>query len=124
MKILVPVASPAENAKISEHFGRSPYFAVVTIEDDSYTVRFVPNMREQGIRASDMAIKEGIDVVVVTNIGFGALNMLKSAGIRICKATKNSLKDLIEDITRGVLQDFEDEGCPGKGHHKNHEVKG
>jgi len=123
MKILVPVATPTEDTKISEHFGRSPYFAIITIEGKSYTVKFIPNMRHQGIRASDIAVKEGIDIVVVTNIGLGALNMLKSAGIRICKATKNSLKDLIEDITKGILQDFEDEGCPGKGHHREHEFK-
>jgi len=122
MKILVPVASPTEDAKISEHFGRSPYFAIVEIEDDNYNVKFIPNMRDKGVRASDIALREGVSIVVVTNIGARALNMLKNAGIRICKATKDSLKGLIDDVAKGVIQDFGEEGCPGKGQHGYHEI--
>ncbi|HEC96298.1 MAG TPA: hypothetical protein ENI59_01300 [Euryarchaeota archaeon] len=122
MKILIPVSSPTEDAKISEHFGRSPYFAIVEIENGNYNIKFIPNMREQGVRASEIVLREGVSLVVVTNIGMRALEMLKSAGVRVCKATKDSLREVINDVSKGIIQDFIEEGCSGKGHHGHSET--
>ena len=121
IKIVIPVEDKNElNARISQHFGRAPYFAAVELDEKGEVtkIEMVPNRSEHfgGMgRPPDTIMSLNPDAVLTYGMGPRALNMFQNTNIAVLQANKSIVKDLIEAYNRDELVELT-EGC----HHARH----
>jgi len=121
----VRIAIPVEdanglNARLSQHFGRAPYFAVVELDENGkvLNLQMVPNKSEHfGGMGKPPEILKGLRPNAVITYGMGprALNMFQSTNIAVLQTNKYFVKDVIEAYNRDELVELT-EGC----HHAKH----
>ena len=121
----VRIAIPVEdanglNARLSQHFGRAPYFAVVELDENAkvLNLQIVPNKSEHfGGMGKPPEILMGLRPNAVITYGMGprALNMFQSTNIAVLQTNKYFVKDVIEAYNRDELVELT-EGC----HHAKH----
>jgi predicted Fe-Mo cluster-binding NifX family protein len=121
VRIVVPVEDAnGLNARLSQHFGRAPYFAVVELSEDGNVLdlQMVSNKSEHfgGMgRPSENIMRLGPNAVITYGMGPRALGMFQNANIAVLQANKYVVKDLIEAYKRDELVELT-EGC----HHARH----
>jgi len=121
----VRIAIPVEdtnglNARLSQHFGRAPYFAVVELDENGkvLSLQVVPNKSEHfgGMgKPPEILMNLRPNAVITYGMGFRALNMFQSANIAILQTNKDFVKDVIEAYNKNELVELT-EGC----HHAKH----
>ncbi len=121
----VRIAIPVEdanglNARLSQHFGRAPYFAVVELGENGKVLNLqtVPNKSEHfgGMgKPPEILMSLRPNAVITYGMGFRALNMFQSANIAILQTNKDFVKDVIEAYNKDELVELT-EGC----HHAKH----
>lgn len=118
------VVIPAEdgnglNARLSEHFGRAPYFIIVDLEEGNIlNVQVVPNESEHfgGFgRPSDSILQFKPNAVITFGIGPRALSIFQEAKVAVLKANASTVKEVIEAYRQDKLEELT-EGC----HHAHH----
>lgn len=121
IKIVIPVEDMNKlNARISQHFGRAPYFAAIELDEQGkiFKIEMVPNISEhfggRG-RPPDTIMSLNPDAVLTYGMGPRALNMFQNANIAVLQANKSTVKALIEAYNRDELVELT-EGC----HHAKH----
>jgi predicted Fe-Mo cluster-binding NifX family protein len=121
VRIVIPVEDAnGLNARLSQHFGRAPYFAVVELNEKGKVLDFqmVSNESEHfgGMgRPSENIMRLGPNAVITYGMGPRALGMFQNANIAVLQANKYIVKDLIEAYKRDELVELT-EGC----HHAKH----
>ena len=118
-KLRERIVIPAEdgnglNARLSEHFGRAPYFIIVELEDGNISnVQAVPNESEHfgGFgRPSDRILQFRPNSVITYGMGPRALSIFQEAGIAILRANADTVKDVVEAYRQDKLEELT-EGC-------------
>jgi predicted Fe-Mo cluster-binding NifX family protein len=115
-RIVIPTEDEgALNGRLSGHFGRSPYFTVVEIDEngDISDIQVIPNLSEHfggPGRPSDEILKLQPDAVVTYGMGPRALSIFRQAGVAVLKTDAGSVKDVVEAYRKGELQELV-EGC-------------
>lgn len=121
VEIVIPVEDAnGLNARLSQHFGRAPYFVVVELSEDGEVLdlQMVPNKSEHfgGMgRPSENIMRLRPNAVITYGMGPRALGMFQNANIAVLQANKYIVKDLIEAYKRDELVELT-EGC----HHARH----
>ena len=119
------IVIPAEdgnglNARLSEHFGRAPYFVIVELEGGNISnVQVVPN--ESGHfggfgRPSDRILQLRPNAVITYGMGPRALGIFQEAGVAVLKANAETVKDVVEAYIQDKLEELT-EGCH-RSHHR------
>jgi predicted Fe-Mo cluster-binding NifX family protein len=102
------------NARLSEHFGRAPYFVVVELEDGNVSsVQVIPNESEHfgGFgRAAEAILRLRPSAVITYGMGPRALRAFQEAGVAVLRANADTVKDVIEAYKQGTLEELT-EGC-------------
>lgn len=121
----VRIAIPVEdenglNARLSQHFGRAPYFAVAELDENGNVsnLQMVPNKSEHfgGMgKPPEILMRLRPNAVITYGMGFRALSMFQSANIAVLQTNKNFVKEVIEAYNKGELVELT-EGC----HHAKH----
>jgi len=121
----VRIAIPVEdenglNARLSQHFGRAPYFAVVELGENgkALNLEMVPNRSEHfgGMgKPPEILMSLRPNAVITYGMGPRALNMFQSANIAVLQTNKNFVKEVIEAYRKDELVELT-EGC----HHAKH----
>ncbi|RLI45625.1 dinitrogenase iron-molybdenum cofactor biosynthesis protein [Candidatus Bathyarchaeota archaeon] len=120
-RIVIPVSSEGGlNARLSEHFGRAPYFAVIDIDEKSHIVnqQIVPNTSEHfgGVgRPPDRILQFKPDVLITYGMGPRALAIFQDARVAVLRANANTVRDVITAYNKDELEELT-EGC----HHARH----
>ena len=121
-RIVVPVENECGlDARLAEHFGRAPYFAVVDIAENG-KVLGVETEANRGEHAGGvghphdnlLALKP--NVIVAYGMGPGGLNTFQSAGIAVLEANANTVRDVIKSFKEGKLAKLAN-GCEHAHHH-------
>ena len=121
VKIVIPVEDTNDlNARLSQHFGRAPYFAAVELDENGKVVNLlmVPNKSEHfgGMgRPPDIIMGLRPNAVITYGMGPRALGMFQNANIAVLQANTPIVKNLIEAYNRDELVELT-EGC----HHAKH----
>jgi predicted Fe-Mo cluster-binding NifX family protein len=121
VRIVIPVEDAnGLNSRLSQHFGRAPYFAVVELNENGKVLDFqmVSNKSEHfgGMgRPSENIMRLGPNGVITYGMGPRALGMFQNANIAVLQANKYIVKELIEAYKRDELVELT-EGC----HHAKH----
>jgi len=124
-RVLVPVMDDKGlDSRLSAHFGRAPYFALVELDEEGtpLKVEVLPNEGEHfgfGRKAKDIALSYGPDAVIVLSIGPGAIEGLKGSGIKVLRGRGTSLRDVLSSFARGELEEL-NEACKHPKHGRMH----
>ena len=115
-RVMVPLESrEGLRSRISEHYGRAPYFAVIDLSGGDVRVDFIENPRSQGYTPGEYAVVSGVEYVVIKgDIGVRALRLLRGRGIKVVETSGKILGDVIEELKSGGLREYVGEGCPGQ----------
>ena len=124
-RIMMPVEDEGGlEAQVAHHFGRAPFFALVELDENQETlkVKTEPNRSEHMGGApghsheSFLALEP--DVVVTYSMGPGAMNTFQDAGVKVLKATADTVKGNIEFFKEGKLEELV-VGCEHAHHHEH-----
>jgi len=122
VRIVIPVEDTnGLDARLSQHFGRAPYFAVVELDENGkvLNLQMVPNKSEHfgGMgRPPEIIMSLRPNAVITYGMGFRALNMFQSANVAVLQTNKDFVKDVIEAYNKDELVELT-EGC----HHARHQ---
>ena len=115
-KVMVPLeGGEGLKSRVSEHFGRAPYFAVIELRGSDIKVEFIENPRHLGYTPGQYAAASGVEYVIIKGgIGVKALQLLRESGVKVVETGGETLEDVIEELKSGKLREYVGEGCPGK----------
>jgi predicted Fe-Mo cluster-binding NifX family protein len=122
-RVIVPVAGQnGLDAKLAEHFGRAPYYAVVDINDGEVVdVKTVANTGEHAGgtgQAHDKILELKPNAIIVYGMGPRGLNTFQDAGVAVLKANSDIVRNVIAAYKDNTLQELT-EGC-AHAHHSEH----
>jgi predicted Fe-Mo cluster-binding NifX family protein len=121
-RVIVPAEDPKGlNARLAEHFGRAPYFAVVELNENGEVanVNTVPNVGEHagGMgQAHDHILELKPTAIIVYGMGPRGLITFQNAGVAILKANANTVGEVVNAYKEDKLQELT-EGCEHAHHH-------
>ena len=109
MKIALPSMAPGGlEAQISEHFGHSDVFTMVSIEDNKIAGAELvqnPPHSQGGCMAPVMLLKEnGADAIIVTGIGMRPLAGFQQVGIKVFSGVAGTIEFVVNEYLAGRLQ--------------------
>lgn len=116
MRIVIPVVNETGlDGRLSEHFGRAPYFAVVELDENGQVVsqRTVPNVGEHfggsGQRA-DGILQLKPNAIITYGMGPRGLSIYQSVRVAVLRANANTVREVIAAYNRNELEELT-EGC-------------
>jgi predicted Fe-Mo cluster-binding NifX family protein len=111
MKAALPVNNNSMETSICPSFGRAPYFLIYNTETKESVFidnSAVASQGGAGIKAAQMIVDQGAEVLITPRCGENAAEVINTAGIKIYKAINDSVQDTIKAFTEGRLSLLED----------------
>ncbi len=121
MKIVIPVVKDeGVNSKLSEHFGRAPFFAVFELDETGRVLsqEVVPNTSEHFGGTGfppDRILQLKPDAVITYGMGPRALSRFQEAKVAVLRTNSDTAQTVIASYARNELEELT-EGC----HHALH----
>ena len=115
MKICVTATAGNLDATVDPRFGRSQYFVVVdseTMELEAFDNPAASASGGAGIKAAQIIVNKGIEVLITGHIGPNAFPILSSAGIKVITGAIGTVADAIEQYKSGTLQEASGSTAP------------
>jgi predicted Fe-Mo cluster-binding NifX family protein len=120
--VIVPVLDKnGLNARIAEHLGRAPFYAIIELDNDGKVtnIETIPNTGEhfggEG-HMHDRILELKPNVIITYGLGPRGLSVFQSAGVAVLKANADTVKDVIAAYNDDELQELT-EGCHHAHHH-------
>ncbi len=122
MKIAIPCGNNnGLESEVSTHFGRSPYYAFVDVDDNRIkNVEVIPvPLAEHELGDLPNFVKENNGTVVIAyGMGRRAVDFFKQLGIDVITGVSGNVKDAVESFMKGDLKMDKDwESKEEFGHH-------
>ena len=115
-RIVIPtVDNNGLNARLSEHFGRTPYFVVVEVDEKGQVVsqKTVANVGEHfggSGRRADFILQLKPNVIITYGMGPRGLSIYQSAKVAVLRANANTVRQVIDAYNKNELEELT-EGC-------------
>ncbi len=115
-RIVIPVIEDSGlESRLSEHFGRAPYFMVVEIDSkgEIVNVEAVPNTSEHfgGFgRPPDKILQLKPTALITYGMGPRALSIFQQARVAVLRANAPTVREVVEAFKRNELEELT-EGC-------------
>ncbi len=122
VRIVIPVLDESGvNARLSEHFGRAPYFAVIDLDESGVisSQRTVANISEHfgGTgRPPDRILQLRPNALITYGMGPQALSTFQEAKVAVLRANTNTVGAVLRAYNEDQLQELT-EGCHHARHH-------
>jgi predicted Fe-Mo cluster-binding NifX family protein len=116
VRIVIPVLEESGlNARLSEHFGRTPYFAVIELDENGRVLnqRTVPNVGEHlggSGRRADFILQLKPNAIITFGMGPRGLNIYQSVRVAVLRANANTVGEVIAAYNKDELEELT-EGC-------------
>ena len=116
VRIVIPVLEESGlNARLSEHFGRTPYFAVIELDENGRVSnqRTVPNVGEHlggSGRRADFILQLKPNAIITYGMGPRGLNIYQSVRVAVLRANANTVGEVIAAYNKDELEELT-EGC-------------
>ena len=116
VRIVIPVINEAGlDAQLSEHFGRTPYFAVVELDEKNQVVnqKTVPNVGEHfggSGRRADFILELRPNVIITYGMGPRGISIYQDARVAVLRANSNTVRQVIAAYVKNELEELT-EGC-------------
>ena len=114
MKICFPVESDnGLDSMVYGHFGSAPIFVVYDSTTNTINSLNNMNLKHEHGRCSPIQALNGqlVDAIVVGGIGAGAINKLNAMGIKVFRASENTVQKNIELLSQNALPQLTLEGA-------------
>ena len=121
VRIVIPVEDEGGlDARLSGHFGRAPYFAVINLDENGNVLSHetIPNLSEHfggAGRPPDRILQLRPNVLITYGMGPRALDIFQNARVAVLRANANTVREVIAAYARDELMELT-EGC----HHARH----
>lgn len=105
------IALPSCGDQIDNHFGHCEYFTVYTVnEKEIVSQEIVPSAVGCGCKSNIASVlaEKNVTLMLAGNMGDGAVNVLKNAGIKVVRGCEGNLKDVVLAWLSGSLEDSGD----------------
>ena len=115
-RIVIPVIENSGlESRLSEHFGRAPYFMIVEIDSKGEIVNIeaIPNTSEHfgGFgRPPDKILQLRPTALITYGMGPRALSIFQQARVAVLRANASTVREVIEAFKRNELEELT-EGC-------------
>lgn len=113
MRIIIPVYDESGlTAQICNHFGRTPYFSVIDLDENGQIIKqsTVPSPGEHFCNGIDFLLNLKPDLMIAQGMGQRVIQNFQNARIVILRTSANVVKDAIQQYTRAELVELR-EGC-------------
>jgi len=113
LRIIIPVYDESGlNAQICDHFGRTPYFAVIDLDENGRIIKqsTVSSSGEHFCEGIDFLLNLKPDFMIAQGMGQRVIQNFQNAKIAILKTSAKVVKDAIQQYTRAELVELT-EGC-------------
>ena len=121
-RIVIPVEDKSGlDAKVAQHFGRAPYFAVIDLDEkgQAVNVKTEPNTGEHmggtGHPHEQLHASKP-DVIIAFGMGPGGLQSFQDSGVTVLKAVDATVKATLDSFNEGKLAELSG-GCEHAHHH-------
>lgn len=120
MIVALPVEESSATGKISQSFGRAPYFCFYDTEKG--TSEFIENsapasLGGAGIKAAQLVVDKKAEALLVPRCGENAARVLRGGGVGIYRVVDDSAAANIEAFVAGKLEELA-EIHPGNHNHR------
>jgi predicted Fe-Mo cluster-binding NifX family protein len=114
MKIAIPVEdNRGFDSEVCEHFGRAPFFAIVTLDGEA-KIEIIPSpFTSHGPGEIPKFLSEkGVDVILAMGIGRKAELFFNEFGIKVVRGASGKVGNLIREFLEGNITsvDYKPEG--------------
>lgn len=115
-RIVIPtIDDRGLESKLSEHFGRAPYFTVIDLEEGGEIIKVssIPNISEHfggAGRPPDAILQLKPDILITYGMGPRALEIFQRERVAVLRADSSSVRGVIEAYRENRLQELT-EGC-------------
>lgn len=107
MLIAVPAQGEKLESNLSKSFGRSAYFLIYNSSEKTFTVEdgsaFL-NADGAGIKAAQLILDKGAEVVISLRCGENAATLLRAGGVILLRGQEASVGENLEAFFTGQLQ--------------------
>lgn len=110
LKIAVPVNRNDKKASVFEHFGRAPYYMIVSVENGEILgIEYIKNplVEHQPGEIPDMLRRNGVNVIICMGMGRRARSVFANFGIEVVGGASGNALDCIKNYLEGKLRDIE-----------------
>jgi len=112
------IAIPTRDDVVDDHFGNCDHYTIFSLNDTKQIASVESFKAPEGCGCkSDIASvlkAEGVDTMIAGNMGNGALNKLKEAGIEVIRGCSGNVGLLAHSFLQGNLSDS-GESCTQHG---------
>lgn len=106
------IALPSRQNLIDDHFGHCEYYTIFTIDDKKEIVAQENLAAPAGCgcksNIAQTLSEMGVEVMLAGNMGEGAVNVLKNAGIEVLRGCSGDVKETALNWLNGSLLDSGD----------------
>ncbi|HPJ88547.1 MAG TPA: NifB/NifX family molybdenum-iron cluster-binding protein [Thermotogota bacterium] len=125
MKIGIPAATNnGLDSIISGHFGKTPFFAFVIVEDNEikeYEIVRNPFEQHSPGQIPGWVSENGVKLMIVQGIGARAISFFEGYGIKVGKGYGETVREVLNEYFKGTLSE-DDLSCNhSHEHHDHHE---
>lgn len=106
MRIMISASDKTAKAMVSEHFGRSPYFAFYSELQNHYDFlrnSAVNHERGAGISIAQLAVDQGVGAIICKKLGPKALRIIQENQIPVYESPAGTLEDVVDAFKKGTL---------------------
>lgn len=119
------IAVPTRGTNVDEHFGHCEYYTIFSINENHTIDRIdiLPSPQGCGCKSNIASVLRQMDVTVLLagNMGEGAVNVLKTQGIKVFRGCSGDVRAITELFLKDMVTDS-GESCHShdEGHQCNH----
>ncbi|PNS35947.1 NifB/NifX family molybdenum-iron cluster-binding protein [Mesotoga sp. B105.6.4] len=111
MKIAIPIVdNNGIKSKISEHFGHSPFFAFVTVENNeivSHEIEANPFEQHEPGEIPGYVKSKGANVIITRGMGGRARQFFETLGVHAITGASGTVEALVRTYIEGELSSVE-----------------
>jgi predicted Fe-Mo cluster-binding NifX family protein len=121
MRIVVPVSDEGGiDARLSEHFGRAPYYAIIDLDDEGEVIgqETIANTSEHfgGVgHPPDRILQLKPKALVTYGMGPRALRIFQSAKVAVLRTNANTVREVVKAYADDELEELT-QGCQHAHH--------
>jgi len=123
MKISIPtIDENGLDGIVEQHFGKAPTYTIIDSETEEVIVISNDSEHTGGVGLPPEYLhKNGVDIMLCGGLGFKAVRMFESYGIKVFVGAGGTVKDTFEAWKAGKLQNANAENsCSEHGHGDHH----
>ncbi|MBM7559971.1 NifB/NifX family molybdenum-iron cluster-binding protein [Marinitoga litoralis] len=121
MKIAIPlIENLGKDSRISEHFGRAPYFGLIEYKDNGdYDLEIIENplVIHQPGEVPTFMKNNGVNLVIARGMGERGYLILKKFGINVIRGANGTVDEIMKLFKEDKLKDVE---FHNHDHHHHH----